>query len=295
LGNLFQIDDFLIYWVLNYFEGIKKSSMLRKFPNLPFSKFKIDHYQLIHNFFILVIVHTLSKICAMRNVVIIFLITGFALTVQGQKTISTLSLQLSFPQEEYKSTYPKTGVGLRWNILHRFNEHGPLSIGGEIGYLATGSESRSFDVFYLGFYDRYRISATNNVITLAFKARADLIPWGKPVQLFIDGTVGTNLFFSSVDVERETFFGGSEYGGGNSTKGYWAFIFGPGLGVEIPLGKRKEIALSLKGSYLFGSNTKYLTDPYIDNNGNVYFTQRESKTNMILAEAGVRFGIFNHR
>lgn len=231
----------------------------------------------------------------MRSVIIGLLITGFAQSVNGQKTISTISLQLSFPQDEYKATYPKTGVGIRWNILHRFSENAPLSIGGEIGYLVTSSSSRAFDVYYLGFYDRYRISATNNILNLAFKTRADLFPADKAVQVFVEGTVGSNLFFSSVDVSRETFFGDSQYAGGNSTKGYWSFIFGPGLGVEIPLGKRREVALSFKSSYLFGSNTKYLTDPYIDNNGNVYFTQRESKTNMIIAEAGLRFGIFNRR
>lgn len=213
----------------------------------------------------------------------------------GQKTSTTISLQLSFPQGEYKETFPVTGYGLRWNIMHRPNLNVPVSIGGELGFLVTGNTSKLFDVFYLGFYDRYRISATNNVFSIAFKARGDLLPFEKRTQLFVDATVGTNLFFSSVDISRETFFGQSQYSGGNSTKGYWAFIFGPGMGVEIALGKRREVALLFKGSFHFGSRTKYLTDPYIDNNGTVYFTQRESKTNMILAETGVKFGIFNRR
>lgn len=230
----------------------------------------------------------------MRIAMAIFLLVFFISAINAQKTISTVSFQLNFPQGEYKSTYPKTGVGIRWNILHRFHENDALSIGGELGYLATASTSRDFDVFYLGYYDRYRVSATNNILSLAFKARADLIPSHKTVQLFVDGTIGTNLFFSSANISRETYFGSSQYGAGNSTKGYWAFIFGPGAGVEIPLGRRRELALSFKGSYLFGSNTKYLTDPYIDANGDVYFTQRESRTSMIIVEVGVRFGIFRY-
>jgi len=218
-----------------------------------------------------------------------------SLGVFAQKTSTTVSLQLSFPQGDYKSTFPVTGYGLRWNLMHKPSLNVPISIGGELAYLVTGNSARVFDIFYLGFYDRYRVSATNNVFTIAFKARADLLPTGQPLQLFIDGTVGTNLFFSSVDVSRETFFGQSEYNGGNSTKGYWALIFGPAIGLEIALDKRREVALLLKGSYLFGSNTKYLTDPYIDNDGNVFFTQRESKTNMVIAETGVRFNIFNRR
>jgi hypothetical protein len=215
--------------------------------------------------------------------------------VNGQRTATTISFQLSFPQGEHKSVFPVTGYGLRWNIMHKPGVNSPLSIGGELGFLVTGNTSRIFDIFYLGFYDRYRVTATNNVLSLAFKARADLLPPEQKVQLFVDGSVGTNLFFSSVDITRETFFGESIYGAGNSTKGYWSFIFGPGVGVEIPLDKRKEVALVLKGTYFFGSNTKYLTDPYIDNDGNVFFTQHESKTDMIMAEAGIRLGIFNRR
>ncbi len=212
----------------------------------------------------------------------------------AQKTITTLSLQLSFPQDEYRDAYSATGVGLRWNVMHRPQES-PLSIGGELGFLINGSDSRSFDIYYLGFYDRYRISATNNIVSLAFKVRADLVPNENSMQLFVDATAGTNLFFSSVDVSRETYFGQSDYAGGNSTKGHWAFVWGPGVGVEIPLSKNKRTALSVKGSYLFGSRTKYFTDPYIDNNGEVYFTQRESETTMLLMEAGVRFGLFSRR
>ncbi len=213
----------------------------------------------------------------------------------GQKTISTLSLQLSFPQEEYKETYNVTGVGIRWNVLTRPNINIPISIGGELGFLVNGSRSRAFDVFFLGFYDRYRVSAANNIVSLAFKARADLIPHDKAVQLFVDGTVGTNLFFSTVEITRETFFGQSDYAGGNSSKGYWAFVWGPGLGLEIPVSKDRQTAVSIKGSYLFGSNTKYLTDPYINNNGEVFFTERESKTTMLLIEGGVRFGILGKK
>lgn len=231
----------------------------------------------------------------MRTTIILSLLIIFLSPAYSQKTISTISLQLSFPQDEYQQTYDATGVGLRWSILHRPNVDVPISIGGEIGFLINGSDSRSFDIDYLGFYDRYRISATNNILSLAFKARADLLPHDRSMQFFIDGTIGTNLFFSTIDVTRETYFGQSEYAGGNSSKGHWAFVWGPGAGIEIPLNKNKTTALSLKGSYLFGSRTKYLTDPYIDNNGEVFFTQRESETTMLLMEAGVRFGMFNRR
>jgi hypothetical protein len=228
----------------------------------------------------------------MRIPFLFIVVVVLSLTGQAQKTSLGINLQLSFPQGEYKSTYPKTGVGLRFNVLYRLKEDGPLSIGGEVGYLVTGSDSRYFDIYYAGFYDRYRVSASNNVLSLAFKARADLLPNDRPVRLFIDGTVGTNLFYSSINIEQETYFGSSQSVGGDNSKGYWAFVWGPGLGMEFPVDKRKNIFIAAKGSYLFGANTTYLTDPYIDNNGRIYFTQHESKTDMILAELGLRITLF---
>ena len=216
------------------------------------------------------------------------------LSSHGQRTIANISGQLSFPQGEYKRTYPVTGAGLRLGILTKPVADGPIYIGGELGFLVTSSDAKTFELYYNGFFDRYRVTASNNILSLAFKARADLAENNKPVQVFLDATIGTNLFFSSVDIERQTFFGGSQNAGGESTKGYWAFVFGPGAGLEIPLDKRRDVMLLLKGSYLFGSNTKYLTDPYVDNNGNIYFTERESKTDMVIAEAGLRFSLSNN-
>ena len=217
------------------------------------------------------------------------------LSAQSQKTFSTASLQLTFPQGEYRSTSSEAGIGVRWNVMHKFSDNSPLSIGGEIGYLVISSTSRYFDLYYQGFFDRYKVAASSNVVTLAFKARADLTQPEQKTIVFVDATIGTNLFFSSVDITAESSFGGSQNAGGNSSKGYWAFLFGPGAGVEIPLGKSREVNLVLKTSFLFGTTSKYLTDPYIDNGGDVYFLQRESRTDLIVAEAGVRFNIGRRR
>src|SRR5215208_2013914 len=127
----------------------------------------------------------------MRNILPAMLLSLMATAAVAQKTSLGINLQLSFPQGDYKATYPKTGVGLRFNILHKLKENGPLSIGGEVGYLVTGSDTRYFDIYYGGFYDSYKISASNNVLSLAFKARADLLPNERPVKLFVDATVGT--------------------------------------------------------------------------------------------------------
>lgn len=232
----------------------------------------------------------------MRNLMLVFLVIVFGASANAQRTTASVHLQLTFPQGEYKANFPKTGVGARFNILRRLKEDGAISVGGEFGYLVTGSDAQLFDLYYGGYYDTYKVSASNNVLSLAFKARADLLPQERPMQVFVETTVGTNLFFSSVSIERQSYFGNnSQYVDGDNSKGYWAFIWGPGLGIEIPIDKRRQAAISIKGSYLFGANTTYLTDPYVSNNGEVFFTQHESKTDMILAELGIRLSIPSRR
>lgn len=226
----------------------------------------------------------------MRSLLTVCFISILLSPVYSQRTSAAIHLELSFPQGEYKTTYPKTGFGIRFNMLHRISEESPLSIGGDVGYMATESDSRYFDLYYGGYFDTYKISASSNVVNLAFKARADLVSREKPVLLFVEGTVGANLFYSSASIQRETYYGGSQFVDGDNSKGYWALTWGPGLGIEVPVDKRKLVAVVVKAAYLFGANTTYLTDPSIDNSsGTVYFTQHESKTDMILAEFGVRF------
>ena len=137
----------------------------------------------------------------------------FGCQAQAQRTFANINFQLNFPQNEYRQANPVTGAGLRLNIMNKIAAS-QLSLGGEVGFLVTGSDSRYFDLYYYGIIDRYRISATNNIVSLAFKARFDLVEQNQPIQYFVDGTIGTNLFFSSVDTERETFFGTSQNAGG---------------------------------------------------------------------------------
>ena len=180
----------------------------------------------------------------MRRLMVVALLAGFLFSANAQKTSLGVNLQLSFPQGEYKSIYPKTGVGLRFNVFHRLKDDGPLSIGGDIGFLVVSSDSRFFDIYYGGYYDTYKVSASNNVLSLALKARADLMSNERPVQLFVEGTAGANLFYSSVSIERETYFGNSQYVDGDNSKGYWAFTWGPGIGIDIPIDKRRQAAVS---------------------------------------------------
>jgi len=49
-----------------------------------------------------------------------------------------------------------------------------------------------------------------------------------------------------------------------------------------------------KGSYLYGSRAKYYAHPAI-NNTQIILSPKESKTSMVLAETGIRFGLFHKK
>ena len=51
------------------------------------------------------------------------------------------------------------------------------------------------------------------------------------------------------------------------------------------------MGIELKVAYLMGAYTNYLTDPYIDGNGNVSFQENSSGTNMLIPQAGIRITI----
>jgi len=232
------------------------------------------------------------------KIIYTFLFFLFALSARAQETFATLSFQLSFPQQEYKETFPRTGWGGRLGIMHRFAD-GPFSVGGEAGYLVTGRDRERFRVPFYGRDNHLEVTATNNIVTLAGKARADLLPQQKDLQIFIEGSVGTNVFFSKANYDYGNYYDYyydyyGYYPDNNnsvSSKNRWTFIWGPGLGMELAVGKKKDVSIMAKASYIFGGDTRYLTDPYIDGNADVYFTERRSKTDMIMAEIGLRIPV----
>lgn len=203
-------------------------------------------------------------------------------------------MQLSLPQGAYKENNESAGLGGRFNFLWRPKKEAPVKIGAEIGFQAYGNRAEYFDGYVFGFYEQYRVSASNNVISLTLMSRLQSAKVQK-IRPFVDAIFGWNVFFSTVNVERlNNYSNYNNYNNdsyGNSSKGRWAFTYGGAAGIDIPLDKRGELGLELKCAYLFGANTKYLTDPRIDNNGAVYFTEKESETNMLIPQLGLRIDI----
>jgi hypothetical protein len=227
----------------------------------------------------------------------IFLLAGLLVAVYsnaqhvGQKLTGGINGFIGLPSGEFKKTTDNVAFGLRGHIMYNFSRQVPLYAGLELGYGSMGSTTQYFYDPYGGFYDEYSVTAASNIFSVQFKLRFQQ-PKNVAIRPFAEGIIGWNDFFSTVNVERVTNYGpnyNNSYG--NSSDAKWAMTYGGAAGLDIRLHKRGDLWLELKTAYMIGRKTTYLTDPHISSSGQVYFTENQSETNMVIPQVGVKFGL----
>ncbi|MBA2563265.1 MAG: hypothetical protein H0V14_10220 [Chitinophagaceae bacterium] len=219
---------------------------------------------------------------------LIFLL--FSLHGISQKFTTSLGVQMSLPQGEYKTANPDAGLGGRFNFLYRPRKDVPVKIGLELGMQVKGSTSQYFAGYVYGFYEEFQVSASNNIFSLSFMTRLQPQKFGK-IKPFVDAIAGWNVFFSTVNVEQLNYYSTYNSSYSNSSKAKWSIAYGAAAGIDIPLNKRDDLGLEIKCAYIIGSNTNYLTNPRIDSNGEVFFAEEESSTTMLIPQVGLRLNI----
>jgi hypothetical protein len=217
----------------------------------------------------------------------------FSSSLCAQTNKATLTVQFGFPAGEYKEVNPVIPSGLLFGITHQTSDMSPLSVGGEFGILQVNGKTEHYTGYYNNEYNTYVVASWNHVITTAGIVRMELLDPEIPWSLHIDITAGANFFLTTSTVSRD--LTGDIITNMPIVKYYYsdthlsvALRTGGGLGVDVPVGKKKRTAIALKGSYLFGSPATYYTKPKIIG-GQIETTAVKSGTSMILAEAGVRF------
>ncbi len=208
----------------------------------------------------------------------------------GQKFTLSLDAQLSVPQGDYKDVNPDAGYGLRTNVLFKPRKSDFIKFGLELGIQEKSRATQYFSGNVYGFYEDYKVSATSNIFSLMFLSRIQPGKFRK-VKPFVDITAGWNVFFSTASIERLTFYSDYNSSYSNSTKTHWAFSYGAAGGIDIPLNSRDDLGLELKVAYIIGAYTTYLTDPYISNDAQVSFREKNSRTNMLIPQAGIRINL----
>lgn len=226
----------------------------------------------------------------MKIIAVIILSSVFFFRSFSQKFSASIDLQMSVPEGDYKTENKDAGIGGRADLFFQPNKTVPVKIGLELGLQVKGSTSQYFSGYINGFDDQYKVTASNNIFSLMLPLRFQPQKRGK-IKPFIDVLAGWNVFFSTVNIERLTYYSDYNSSYSNSSKAKWAFTYGAAAGVDIPLNKRDDLGLEIKCAYLFGSKTTYLTNPNIDNTGQVFFSAKTSATDMLIPQIGVRISI----
>jgi len=210
----------------------------------------------------------------------------------GQKLSGGFNASLGVPSGEFKDVNDNAALGVRGHIMYNPNRKVPLYFGLELGYSNMGN-SRQY--FYDAWFDTWEANASSNIFSLQFKFRVQQ-PKVMSVRPFAEGIIGWNDFFSTVNIQRQSYFGPGYPGGyndsyGTSSKAQWAMTYGAGAGLDIKLNKEGNLWLEIKGAYMVGRKAKYYVDPYFTSGGQVVFTEKESETNMVIPQVGVKFGL----
>jgi hypothetical protein len=228
----------------------------------------------------------------------IFIAAGLLIALQSdaqhffQKVSGGFNGMLGIPSGEFKDVNDNAAFGIRGHVMYNPSRKIPVHLGLELGYANMGSKNM---YFYDSWFDTYQVNAASNIFSVQFKLRlqqAKIVG----VRPFAEGLIGWNDFFSTVNVERQTYYGPGYPGGyndsyGSSSKAEWAMTYGGAAGLDIKLNKEGNLWLEIKTAYMIGRKAKYYVDPYFTSSGQVYFTEKESETNMVIPQVGVKFGL----
>ncbi len=235
----------------------------------------------------------------MRSAFVFLMIMLLAKSSVAQANHASLTFQAAFPAGDYKRNYDVTPTGLLFNILHDLRNQPVFSFGGEIGILQVNGVDKYYTGVYNNEHNTFLVASWNHIVTAGALFKLSLFPENRLFDIEIDMRAGTNIFITTSSISRDK--GINPITNIEITKYYYsdtrvslALRMGGGVGIKVPFGRQKKISAIVKGSYLYGSHAKYYSRPYIANT-QIILSPKVSGTTMVLAEAGIRFGIFNGR
>jgi hypothetical protein len=225
------------------------------------------------------------------------LATIFTVNSLAQVNKGSLTFQAAFPTAEYKKSYNVVPTGLLFSITHQLKNQPPFSFGGEIGILQVSGADKYYTGFYNNEFNTFLVASWNHIITLGAIFKVNLFPENPFCDVDINVNAGADIFITTTSISRDV--GIDPFTNTVKTKYYYsdnhascALRIGGGVGIDIPFGRQKNTSVIIKTSYLYGSHAKYYAHPSIINT-QIILSPKASGTSMVLAETGIRFGLFN--
>jgi hypothetical protein len=227
-----------------------------------------------------------------------------ALFAQDYQTpVSQFQAGLSFiaglPQNEFKENMGNTGFGLAGEFAYRL-PRSPLLIGGSIGFLIYGHETRKVPISKLIPDVTVDVETNNSILIGHLLAR--LQPFSGTIRPYLDGLVGFNYFWTETTVRRERWHDDDDNSIASSTnQNDITLSYGGGGGLAIKVWDNYHDQESTSGLvavfvdlgvyYVQGRKAEYLKEGSIERNtetGTISYDLTESATDLVNIKLGVK-------
>lgn len=211
---------------------------------------------------------------------------GQAAALRAQEFQAGVDFITVVPRGEFKENVGNNGYGAGGNFLVRLGSS-PLLVGGDLGLVVYGSESRDEVISTTIPNVRVRVQTDNNIFLSHFLLR--LQPRRGRVRPYADGLIGLKRLFTRTSI-RDTF--DDEELAGSTDLSDTTLSYGFGGGIQIQLNSRDKPAILLDGKvrYLRGGQADYLRKGSIRQvNGGVVYDVLSSRTDVVAVQIGVTF------
>jgi opacity protein-like surface antigen len=213
---------------------------------------------------------------------------GQAAAVRAQEFQAGLDFITVVPRGEFKENVGNNGYGAGGNFLVRLGSS-PLLVGGDLGVVVYGSESREEVLSPTIPNVRVRVRTSNNILLTHFLLR--LQPTRGRVRPYADGLIGLKRLFTQTSIGDS--FGDDDDNLLSSTDlSDTTLSYGFGGGLQVQLNSRDKPAVLLDGKvrYLRGGRAEYLRKGSIRQvSGGVVYDVLSSRTDVVAVQIGVTF------
>jgi hypothetical protein len=218
-----------------------------------------------------------------------YLVLLSAVPAFAQKFHGALNFQMPIPQGDFATTLSTAvGFGPRFNCYYRPSPDLPFHVGLDVGWARINNERIDFSSVIGSFRRDFNLQATGSFTSLGLLLRVQ--PTGTPrINPFVEGLGGINLFRSRSILTDEEGREGQDNTDSFLNRGDNTFYYGLNAGLKIRFKAAHEAGLLLSCAYLVGGEAEYGDNPQIDNDLNVFWEYKTSRTSMLIPQLGLWF------
>ncbi|HKQ80418.1 MAG TPA: hypothetical protein VJ810_42380 [Blastocatellia bacterium] len=227
-----------------------------------------------------------TKVSTVVPVCLLALFIGVPTIARAQERQAGFYFTTIVPHGQFSENVTNNGYGGGGQFLVRLGPS-PFLIGGDLGGVIYGSESRREPISSTIPNLQVRVRTTNNIFLAHSVLRVE--PRTGLVRPYADGLIGLKYLYTRTSISD---ISDDDDIASNTDLSDTSLSYGFGGGLHIPLTKGPEsrILLDMNVRYLRGSQAEYLKKGSIrQENGQAVFDVLSSRTDAIAVQIGVTF------